>query len=589
MKDRGFVAELLVYLSVALYGVHRALLAPGHVVGEGPDLPGTLWFTWWTGEQLLGGGGFGRTTLFFHPLGKDVFAHTGSNVVDALLAQPFVVLFGFPDFQPVYVLAVLLANVLAFRALALHVLPSRGAAFAASLAWMLNPLVLFELTAGRLTQGFLVFLPLALLHFLRAHEGRRHAVLAGVFTALQGYVYWFSGYALAFGLAWLATVALWTSRERAVLVKRYLLAGAVAVVGVLPAVVPMVLKALDGAVPGLGEAVGIEGQFLGLDELEKKAPAVLLTWGTGVPLLAWAVVGPGRTRWLPFVLGLGVLGCGPDVWLPDLRLPSVVWTAATALPFFERLWFPYRLFVVGSVGVALGVGFLASRWRHGWVLGLAVAAATLVEQGRLHIFPFATQDAEPPEVMRWLAQEHGGGILTLPFGEAHDAVLWQPSHGLPLFGGMGEGAETLWPPGYQERLDDPLVDALLAIPDHPRRAAKTVAADALEAFVDDGFRWVVLDREPIEPWARGVAEGSLKEDDRAMAVKRLSVLLGPPTAVGGAWVVWDLWGRAVPPEHLAATDEHLAAPFEEDSGPPIYDQALAEEGRHRFGASPNPR
>ena len=589
MKDRGLVAELVLYVTIAVYGVHRAF-APGLVVGEGPDLPGSLWFTWWTGQTLSEGGGLDSTTLFFHPLGKDLFAHTGSNLLDALVAQPFVALFGFPDFQPWFVLAVLLANVWAFRALATHVLPGRGAVVAASVAWLLNPLVLYEITAGRITQGFLVFLPLALLHFLRVGEGRRHAVLAGLFTALQGWTYWFSGYALAFALAWLATVALWSGRDRGLLIRRYALAGGVALLGVLPAVLPMALKAAGGEVPGLGEAVGVDGQFLGLDELEKKSPAVLMTLGTGVPLLLWALFGPGRTRWLPITLGLGVLSCGPDIWLPDLRLPSVIWTAATGLvPFFERLWFPYRLFLVASVGAALGVGFLASRWRHGWVLAPLVAGATLVEQGRLHIFPFATQDASPPAVLAWIAQEHGGGLITLPFGEAHDAVMWQPSHGLPLFGGMGEGAEPLWPPGYQEQLDNSFAAALMAVPERPRRPVLEVDPADEQALRDQGFRWVMLDREPIEPWARGVAEGSLKADDRQMAVKRLSQLLGPPTAVGGAWVVWDLWGQATPPDELAPTDEHLAAPFVEDSGPPVYDRELAEGGRHRFGASMHQR
>ena len=46
---------------------------------------------------------------------------------------------------------------------------------------MLNPYVMFELLTGRITQAFLVFLPLAFHHFMQMGHGRRRdaAVLLG--------------------------------------------------------------------------------------------------------------------------------------------------------------------------------------------------------------------------------------------------------------------------------------------------------------------------------------------------------------------------------------------------------------------------
>ena len=56
------------------------------VIGEGIDLFGTLWFYWWVDIWEMGQK---DPTLFFYPYGKDFFAHTGNNLVDAYLSIPF--------------------------------------------------------------------------------------------------------------------------------------------------------------------------------------------------------------------------------------------------------------------------------------------------------------------------------------------------------------------------------------------------------------------------------------------------------------------------------------------------------------------
>ena len=88
--------EWSVYALIAIVGVLPAVLAGQHVVGDGVDLYGTLWFFWWVRDCLEHLRSPGFTELFFYPLGKDIFAHTGNNFVDAYLSVPFQWIFGFP-------------------------------------------------------------------------------------------------------------------------------------------------------------------------------------------------------------------------------------------------------------------------------------------------------------------------------------------------------------------------------------------------------------------------------------------------------------------------------------------------------------
>ena len=58
------------------------------------DAWGTQWFYWFVGFQMRHLGGFGWTDLFFYPWGKDIYLHTGGNVLDAIIAWPLRWVFG---------------------------------------------------------------------------------------------------------------------------------------------------------------------------------------------------------------------------------------------------------------------------------------------------------------------------------------------------------------------------------------------------------------------------------------------------------------------------------------------------------------
>jgi hypothetical protein len=244
------------------------------------------------------------------------------------------------------------------------------------------------------------------------------------------------------------------------------------------------------------------------------------------------------------------------------------------LPFFDRLWFPYRLVGVAMVPASLALGALLVRWqgRGRGGAGIWIAAFLgigLGEQAREGHFPLASMDMTPPATVRWLAQEDGA-LLHLPFGVYGEQVAWMAVHELPMFGGMAENAPLLWPEGFRERVKNRFVQRLIhavrgpVLDEGERGGAPEGDARAhREALVTEGFQWVVLDRE-LAGLEVARTRRRLDKTDKDPArvaqaqVEGLVAVLGPPSAVDGALVTWHLNGVVQVPGDLAATEERLA-------------------------------
>jgi hypothetical protein len=591
--------ELLSYLLLATGAVLPALLSPGHIIGDGVDMYGTFWFYWWIQECLIEWKDPGFTKLFFFPLGKDIFAHTGNNFVDAVFAQPFQWLFGYPRYQPIYVAAMMLANALSFRPLAGHAL-GRGtwAAWASVMLWMLAPYALFEFMTGRLTQSFLVFLPLALYHFLRIGEGRwRDPLLCGLFTGLAGWTYWFNGYFLALAMAWLAICQL-IEREHPV---RRLVLGWVAAAGtcfltILPAAREMSRLASKGKVPGLSDGSSVLGEPSGVAnnvsdslhgylmmELHGQPMLGYLVWGVGGVL--FLIFGRQRLRWGGLALVTLAFSIGPRTPTdPSIVMPHYM-LAYGYLPFFDRLWFPYRMLGVTFVGLSLGLGSLVGRlsgWRWVWLLPGALAMLTIVEQHRHLAYPLLHRDLTPPRVYAEIGRV-GGALLEVPVGVSKVSIAFQPVHGQPVFGGMGENAMVLWPPGFNRRMSNTFIQFLRSMTRDPQQPTPFRKTD-ITTFKAEGFRWVVMDRQLVESqlrqrqWAQRV---SLEEVEQgAFIAQRMMVSqLGEPWAVEGRLVVWDLVGGLESPQGLAPTEATLWEKTWEPEEMPAYERHLRDLGR----------
>ena len=589
------------YALLALGAVAGALATPGHIIGDGVDMYGTFWFYWWIQDCLLHLRDPSFTDLMFYPLGKDIFSHTGNNFLDALVSVPFQAL-GFPRYQPWFVAALLFGNAVTFRPLAKRVLERPWAVWGATALWLLNPYVLFECMCGRFTQAMLWFLPLAVLQFLEIGAAtdprarRRAAALAGLYTALQAYTYWFMGYFMALIFLWLALVDLWRSSSRGALLRGYALAGAVCAALVGPAGVAMARRAGQGTVPGLSKgglmdlpaelANNVSADLHGYTLMERWGQPMFLTLAWGGGALLFLIYGRDRLRWAG-AAALGLLFAVGPVF-PDLfghRVPMPHYLLAYhLLPFLDRLWFPYRMLSVVFLVVVLGIGTFFARATDrlrlpGWVLPGLLVLTGLVEQHRLLAWPLLHRDLTPPAVYTFL-HDQGGALIELPIGMSRISIAWQPVHQQPVWGGMGENAKLLWPKGFEKRTKNSFIRMLVAATRSPDVALTlSLRPGERESLEQEGFRWVVLDRMLVESMARHDRDIPDINAFLTKVVHTLSARLGGPTAVEGALVVWDLRRQSEAPAALQPDEATLYDHTWTPERPPAYEENLQSMGR----------
>ena len=151
------LAPWLVGLVLFAWVFGPALLAPRTTfVGEEfIDYHGTLWFFWWVDHALSEGQPLLQSTWLFHPWGKDLYAHTGGNVLDGLMAMPLRRVLGPVLGMNLWCALVLLSNAGATALLARALGASRPGWWLAAGLGLLHPYALRELALGRPTQALL--------------------------------------------------------------------------------------------------------------------------------------------------------------------------------------------------------------------------------------------------------------------------------------------------------------------------------------------------------------------------------------------------------------------------------------------------
>ena len=581
------------WIAFALVSVAPALVRPGHVTGDGVDSFGTVWFYWWirTCVEHLGDPSF--TRLFFWPLGKDILAHTGNNFVDAVWSVPFQWVLGPLRYQPVFVAFLLVGNAATFRPLARYVLGDEDRASVATLLWLVNPYACFEVAAGRPTQACLWFVPAAILAFLRCarEPGWHNAILLGVSVALAGWTYWFVGYFLVFLLVPLAVIEWRESRDRAGTLRRWGFAALLTVILVLPAAIPMADARATGAVPGVvspDQSIFSAPLQLG-NNVASELHGLLLMEVFGAPLLtspAWALplaaavvvasVTRRHRRWIVAMACVLIFAFGTTIRWGDqvvgISVPYMI--LYRYLPFFDRLWFPYRFVAVAFVPACLLIAAALPAGRKGIVGGALLAALGLAGQSHYSIWPFPVHDIRCPPMLAALRFE-GGTVVTLPFGIQNDTLTWQTQFQLPLLGGMGESAEAFWPEGYAKVNNNRFFRALrAAVIDH-KKPRNYVDYDR-KVFEKRGVRWVVYRRDLDDP-SRAIPE---QAPFSLQAVADITEVVGhPPAGVDGSVVLWDLQGRYNAAEPFVATQQRLAARTWTLGHVEAWSRALSENGR----------
>ena len=451
------------------------------------DSHGTWWFFWWTDHAAREGLDPGFTSLLFHPWGKDLFAHTGGNLLDARLALPLRRGLGPVAGMNAWILLILLGNAFAAHEVARALGAGRAGRWAAAVVGLLHPFALQEIELGRPTQALLLFPGLWVASLLGPLTPKR-GLLSGLWLALSAFTYWYYGLVGALlGVAILGLrIVLGPQRPAALL--HALLGAGVAAALVLPAAWPM-LHSLDaGAVPGLlalGDPGGpfgrlqlqtVEGDTQGLWVLGAAGRAGSLLGPSpdgfhagarvvaGVHLLlALAVVLPGRRLrvGLPLLVGavlVLVVAVGPaligpagGVWIGDPLWQAVVEHSGV----LRRWWWPGRavafLPFFSAAGVALLLGWL-EEGRRPVVAGL-IALVLGVELGLGGLRPLSSWETEPGPVIRCLAEAPEGAVIELPLTLGQRPLYNQTIHGHPMMNGMLVSKAAFVPVELRELLD----------------------------------------------------------------------------------------------------------------------------------------
>lgn len=606
--ERRLLAALGLALCVGIFGLGLPAI-PEHFLGiEYVDHYGTQWFYWFFEETVRAGKWPGHTDLFFYPWGKDIFGHTGANLLDAALAVPFRMLFGPVLGYNLFVLAGLVVSGLAAWDLlgCLRVREQPLDAVARGLGALLlalSPFVLFETVEGRPTQAILALPMLFLAWTWRTgtRPGWRAPLLAGLLLALCGYQYWY--YALFGGLACLAhgLVRAWSPPEgagtQAEVLGRHVLVAVVAGILVLPAAVPLVLQSSSGETPGLLDVASwdlymsppytLEGIRVGLFVWQPLAgyagffvqnpsgEEVFLTQVRLLPLVCWIAVPLGlwalsprdRRVWLAMAGSLALVCLGPVVVVDQLVLPNPVYISiAKLVSVVQRLWWPARAFgfLVLLIGLAIGAGLalVRQRWGARAQAGAAVVltlawGASLRGEGLL---PFPTWDSTVPAGYRCLTQGPEGAIMELPYAWTQAHLYYQTVHGRPIMGGMIENNAVFTPEEATELFtENTWVRRLRALSRVERDADESWEPADGEAVRELGYRYVVLQKDAyyVPPHEDTLLDNAMRTKMRR-TFRGVRQMVGQPVYEDARIAIFAPWGDPSPCDQ-AAWDTDLRA------------------------------
>ena len=594
------IVALVVF--VALFGDALGQVST-HLLGlEYVDHYGTQWFYWFVEHQLTTDQSADHTDLFFYPWGKDIFAHTGTNVLDAYMALPFRLLFGHIAGYNLFVITMLVVSGVAAWFLAREATDDPFAADMAAILFAASPFVLFEAAEGRPTQAVLLFPVLFMLFTLRAGRltGWKAPVLAGLFLAASGIQYWYYAFfggmvCLAHGL-WLTAWPRAGSGGRLRTLARHALIAGVALAGTLPFGYQLLARTASGDtdIPGLLDVdlwsltanppitreeitIGLQmwqpfrryGGFFVQDHdgterfLEFAVVMPILT----VPLLAAVLLRPGKLpkgAFIAMAVTATLMACGPMIFFSDYALPNPPFIALIKeVGFLQRLWWPGRAAAFANVLLCLSIAAFLGSFAHARRLQLAGAAAMLLAWGadlvESSLLPVPSWNAAIPAGYYCLADGPEGALIELPYAWTQGHLYFQMAHGRPILGGMLENNETFTPDEFVTlREENEYLDALMEV-SRLRVVDEGIDEAGKQELYDLGYRYVVLQRDAFQTRrsASGLLDNALRTRMRDMH-KRLRRMLGEPVYDDARLTIYAPWGDPRPCAEDAVTPDEEA-------------------------------
>lgn len=507
-----------------------------HILGHWrhPDCLSNHWLFCWIADRIAGGQDLIHNDGYYHPVGDAPFL--AGNGSDALFSAPFLWAMGWPAGLNVYYLAIVVGGCWGGFALCRAVGASRRASVAGGAIFGINPYVMAELSAGRLSQAPVLWLALFLAVFLTLlrRPGWGRAVLAGFLFAVNAFVYWY--YGLFAVLAGAILLGGWLATHRDAIRRTVAPLGAfaitacgllawplwvfashwaeipgtaegsqveIAVAGSLPLTWPLhdpapadgtiVLSILSLVLAGTAVALGLRARDRGREgEGPRPAPGWLLA-----ALVAIAVVF--------YLLALGPYPLLQDDPIARVPLPFR-WLYGLAPPL-ERFWWPRRhsllVFLAVAALAALAIDALGRRVGRRWVLAASVAVAVAAPtEVALRTGGNVVQVSlwEPPAAYRALAEAPGEVLLELPLDPRlvtnQLPLIYQSLHGKHLINGHAS-----WVPRVRPVAWDAYVAGntfLAALTRHElRQDGGTFSFDAadLRALQDTGLGVITVNRE----------------------------------------------------------------------------------------------
>lgn len=592
---RVAVVVVLVGLGVVL---GPALLhVDDHFLGyETVDHYGTQWFYWFAAFHLQNGQSPAHTDLFFYPWGKDIYGHTGANLLDAWFAVPFRLLLGPVLGYNVPVLIGLGATAWAFaRLIRRHLDPSAPHAWilgVGTLLFLTSPYVLYELIEGRPTQAVLLF-PVLFLHALGdtadddPRVAGRAAWFAGLWLALSGYQYWY--YALFGGLLAIGNAAARMASHGLApgpswrIFRLHLQIALIAVLLCLPGALPLLVATLeDGSVYGLlkvgdwsltsapliteeGVRIGMflwqpfsgAAGFLIQDEDDGEERFVNSLYPTPLILLPALLLWfrrPGSLARAPLIVMLvlaALIAAGPVLVIAgSWVLPNPVYTGlALALRFVRRLWWPGRMLGFATILLYLPAA-LALRQLSPRLLPVAAVGALVYQLGVLSwaaLVPVPVWDAKIPAGYRCLASGPPGAVLELPYAWTQAHLYYQTSHQRPIFGGMIEDNSVFAPEEFTTlRTTNPFVLRLTELAHRDDDVSAWTQADRDEV-VKLGYRYILLQKDAFAVATdASAAHVAVMTSRRRSASREFNKILGMPLFEDARVAIWGLDGAPAP-------------------------------------------
>ncbi|MDQ7824828.1 MAG: hypothetical protein RDV48_18665 [Candidatus Eremiobacteraeota bacterium] len=584
LEGKGILLLVLSGYLVCALGVIAPVLPVirTHVVGElglMQDLEGNLWVQWYVHKALSSGISPFYTALDYYPYGCNLLLLLG-NMADAFLSLPFQLLFHRWAYFNVMCMAVIIANALSGYALGRTLLFSPAVSFICGLVGALNPYVLFEISHGRVAQSMIFPMMLYLLCALRFFRGtatRRDLFLAALSFVISCLFYWFYGFFLVM-VTFLYLCWLLASKERGVLKKAAALACLSALM-LVPVILPYwsAYKHSDSDTgirfftdfpPGDSVMNGaFEGNIkyiLALSESLRNpfsmthfsSPPTMVLAIFFLPFAALLFMKGAPRFWGAVFLFFFLISLGPYMKVGDtfyvtalgspVPLPYLLFYKY--LPFFSRLYYPYRMESVMVLSMVIMTGYALSRFmkREGLPLGAKwgiVSLILLLYGGELTLkgyLPVQVSRPCAPAFYSMISREGAIALVNVPIGYCHDAVLYQIYHGKAMLGGPGEFDVMRYPGRYKRFIEEnALLCRFFTLEKEHYVPVEELRCDAGKLSLK-GFKYVIAHRRFFQ--AMENPGGKLDYDE---AIALLEEVLGPPLASTPGETLFLLPGRPV--------------------------------------------